>query len=142
MAHWEYHTLTAKSSDYLQAICPPHRGVWPGLGQAAQREVRALRQADVGGRAAHRGLHARLQLDLVEELARLKVRPGAGQVGVHQYNRGAQGPCELHEALQAAVAEPGVVVERQHHVGPEGARLPLLRRLQLLVKRPILEDLP
>lgn len=70
-----YHTLTMKSSDYLQTICPPHRGVWPGLGEAAQCDVRALRQTDVGGRGADSGLHADLQLYLMEEFARPKVRP-------------------------------------------------------------------
>lgn len=64
-----------KSSDYLQTICPPHRGVWPGLGEAAKGEVRAQGQADVGGRRGDDGLHARLQLNLVEELVRPKVRP-------------------------------------------------------------------
>lgn len=70
-----HHTLTMKSSDYLQAICPPHRRVGPGLGEAAQGEVGAQRQADVWGRGGDRRLHARLQLYFVEELPRPKVRP-------------------------------------------------------------------
>lgn len=68
-------TLTMKSSDYLQTICPPHGGVWSSLGQAAQGEVGALRQTDVGGRTADHGFHARLQLQIMKELARPKVRP-------------------------------------------------------------------
>lgn len=131
-----------KSSDHLQAVRPPHGGVGPGLGEAAEGDVFALSRADVGGQGGDDGLHARQQIDLVEELARPKVRPWAGQVGVHQYDRGAERPDKLHEALQAAVAEPGVVVERQDDVRPGAARLLRLRQgLQFLVERPVQENL-
>lgn len=74
MTRHGYYTLTIKSSDYLQAICPPHGGLRPGLGRAVQCEVGALRQACVGCGGADSGLHARPELELMEELPRLKVR--------------------------------------------------------------------
>lgn len=63
-----------KSSDYLQTICPPHGGLRPGLGRAVQGEVGALRQARVGRGGADSRLHARPELDIMEELPGPKVR--------------------------------------------------------------------
>lgn len=69
-----YYTLTMKSSDYLQAICPPHGGLRPGLGRAVQGEVGALRETHVGRGGADTGLHTRPELNLMEELPRPIVR--------------------------------------------------------------------
>lgn len=75
----------------------------------------------------------------MEELALLGGRTGTGQVGVHEDDRRADRLDELHKALQAAVTQPVVVMEGQHHVGTVLLTPACLRAL---VTGPVKEDIP